>query len=256
MGNLSGVTWPVILAFGNLILSSAIVITAFSLLGYMLTRNLRSPVAQAFSVLLACVLVVFAGDILVPRVENYHATVIWLRVQWIGIALVPAAYLHFSDAVLRSTHQFSTNRRLAVAGSYAFSGILILLALFTDLLVSDGEVTPPLSHLAPGPLFPLFVAYFLVTAVYGAYNIYRARKRSLTPASRRRMTYLTISFAAPGLGVFPYLINSGLAEHVSPSFVLLLAMVANVCVGTMLIVMAYSVAYYGVLGPTASSNMT
>jgi hypothetical protein len=249
MGNFAGLTWPVILAFGNLILSSAIVITAFSLLGYMLSHNLRSPVAQAFSVLLACVLVVFAGDILVPRVENYQATDIWLRVQWIGIALVPAAYLHFSDAVLRTTHSFSRQRRLAVSASYVFSGLLILLALFTDLLVTDGQVRPPLSHLAPGLLFPVFLIYFLLTLAYGAYNIYRARRRSLTPASRRRMTYLTISFAAPGLGVFPYLINSGLAEHLNPSFVLLLVMAANVAVGAMLIIMAYSVAYYGVLSP-------
>ena len=45
-----------ILSFINLIFSSAIVITAFALLGYMLTHNLRSSVAQSFSVLLACVL--------------------------------------------------------------------------------------------------------------------------------------------------------------------------------------------------------
>ena len=68
MGELSGLTWPVILAFSNLILSSAIVITAFSLLGYMLTRNLRSRVGQTFSILLACVLIVFAGDVLITRV--------------------------------------------------------------------------------------------------------------------------------------------------------------------------------------------
>src|SRR5512135_2234742 len=142
MGNFAGLTWPVILAFGNLILSSAIVITDFSLLGYMLAHNLRSEVAQAFSVLLACVLLVFAVDILVPRVENYGATVMWLRVQWIGIALVPAGYLHFSDAVLRTTHSYSAHRRLAVIGSYVFSSLLIVLALFTDLLVTSGALTP------------------------------------------------------------------------------------------------------------------
>src|SRR5512137_2098919 len=97
-----GPTWPVVLAFANLLLSSAIVITAFSLLGFMLTRNLRSAVAQTFSVLLTCVLIVFAIDIIVPRLESVHAATIWLRVQWIGIALVPAGYLHFSDAVLRT----------------------------------------------------------------------------------------------------------------------------------------------------------
>jgi hypothetical protein len=249
MGITSGLTWLVVLAFGNLILSSAIVITAFSLLGYMITHNLRSAVAQTFSILLACVLIVFAVDILVPRAENHVATIVWLRVQWIGIAMVPAAYLHFSDAILRTTHSYSRPRWLIVIASYVFSGILVLLALFTNLLVTDGRVAPPLSHLIAGPLFPVFVAYFVLTAAYGAYNVYRARKRSLTPASRRRMTYLTISFAAPGLGVFPFLINSGFTENVSPVFLLILSMLADAAVGTMLIVMAYSVAYYGVLSP-------
>jgi hypothetical protein len=250
MGELPGLSWLVVLAFVNLILSSAIVITAFSLLGYVLTHNLRSSVAQAFSVLLACVLLVYACDIIIPRVEGAQAVVIWLRVQWIGIAMVPAAYLHFSDALLRSTRHFSQRRTLVVIGSYGFSAALMLLALLTDVLVSDGNLLSPVSHLKAGPLFPLFVAYFTATAVYGAYNVIRARRRCLTPALRRRMLYLAGSFAAPGLGVFPYLIvSAGLVTYLGPAPVLLLAMIASVFVGTMLVVMAYTVAYYGVLTP-------
>jgi hypothetical protein len=253
MFELWGVTWPVVLSFINLILSSAIVITAFSLLGYILTHNLRSPVAQSFSVLLACVLVVFAGDVIIPRTVTYRAAVVWLRVQWIGIAMVPAAYLHFSDAVLRTTRHFSARRRFVVALSYLFSFTLVFLALFTDALVYDGIVTPPISRLSAGPLFPVFLAYFAATGGYGAWNIIRARRRCLTPASRRRMTYLTLSFAAPGLAVFPYLVTagltSGLADQIDPIIVLLMVMAANILIGTMLVLMAYSVAYYGVLSP-------
>ncbi|MBP1778575.1 MAG: hypothetical protein H6Q86_4586, partial [candidate division NC10 bacterium] len=250
MGELSGLTWSVVLAFVNLILSSAIVVTAFSLLGYVLTHNLRSSVAQAFSVLLACVLLVYACDIIIPRVESGQAVEAWLRVQWIGIAIVPAAYFHLSDALLRSTRHFSRRRRMAVIASYLVSAALVFLALFTNVVVTDGDVTPPISHLEAGPLFPLFVAYFATIATYGAYNVVRARRRCLTPASRRRMTYLAVSFAAPGLGVFPYvIISSGLVTQLSPSVVLFLAVIANILVGAMLVVMAYSVAYYGVLTP-------
>ncbi len=245
----SGLTWSVILAFGNLILSSAIVITAFALLGYMLTRSLRSPVAQTFGVLLLCVLLVFAGDIVIPRVESVQAATVWLRVQWIGIALVPAAYLHFSDAVLRTTRHFSQRRRLVVVTCYLFSVIFVFLALFTDALVFNGNSAPPVRHLVAGPLFSIFVTYFFGTATYGAWNVIRARQRCLTPASRRRMAYLIVSFAAPGMGVFPYLVASGLVDRVSPIPILLLVMVANLAVGTMLVVMAYSVAYLGVLSP-------
>ncbi len=246
----SGLSWSVIFAFGNLILSSAIVLVAFSLLGYILTRSLRSEVAQTFSILLACVLLVFACDIIIPRVEAHRAAALWLRVQWIGIALVPAAYLHFSDAVLRTTRHFSMRRRLVVVASYLFSVAFILLALFTHALVYDDRtLTSTDDHLTAGRLFPLFVAYFVSTAIYGGWNVFRARRRCLTPTSRRRMTYLTLSFAAPGLGVFPYVLAAGIIGRLDPLIILLFSMAANFAVGTMLVVMAYSVTYLGVLSP-------
>lgn len=243
----AGLTWPVILSFGNLIFSSAIVITAFALLGYTVTRNYRSEVIRTFSVLLVCVLIVSGADIIIPRVESFPAVLVWLRVQWIGIALAPAGYQHFSDAVLRTTRHFSARRRLLVAASYVCSLILVYLALFTDTLVFNGDFSPPVTHLRAGPLFPLFVVYFFSTVTYGAWNVIRARSRCLTPASRRRMAYLIGSFAAPGLGVFPYLLTSGLIGRLSPGTILLLNMAANLAVGTMLVVMAYAVTYLGVL---------
>ena len=64
------------------------------------------------------------------------------------------------------------------------------------------------------------------------------------------MTYLALSFGAPGIGVFPYLIlSSGLVGELNPAPVLLLAVLANILVGAMLVVMAYAVAYYGMLTP-------
>ena len=162
---------------------------------------------------------------------------------------MPAAYLHFSDAVLRTTGHWSLRRRAVVIASYLTSGLLVLIALFTNLLVHDGSFAPPVPHLAPGPLYPLFVAYFIATAAYGGWNVYRARRRCLTPTSKRRMTYLTWSFAAPGLGVFPYLLTLGAAAAVPAPVILLLSLVANFAVCTMLVVMAYSVTYLGVLSP-------
>jgi len=58
------------------------------------------------------------------------------------------------------------------------------------------------------------------------------------------MTYLALAFFAPALGVFPYLIASGLASRAPEVLVLLTSMAASILVGLMLIVMAYSVSYY------------
>lgn len=238
-----------VLAFANLILSSAIVLTAFSLLAYLLTHNFRSPVARAFCALLTFVSVVYAGDVVVNLLNGDPAALNWLRFQWLGIAFVPAAYLHLSDTLLRTGYAFSLPRRVGVFLIYALGLAFCILALTTDLVVQDGVVKEELAYLAAGPLFPVFAFYYGATTIAGAFNLYQARRRCLTPTARRRMTYMTVSFIAPALGVFPFLLFASMSAYLPPTIVLALASLGNVAVVLMLILMAYAVAYYGILTP-------
>lgn len=233
----------------NQVLSATIVLTSFSLLIYLLTHNFRSAVARAFCALLAFVLIVYVGDVVLYEVKTEVAAIFWLKFQWIGIALVPAAYLHFSDALLRTTHFRARWQRIAVALSYAISLAFLGLVFFGDVLVSDGVHLPQASHLEPGPLFWVFTLYFLITVIWGAANIRRARQRCLTRASRRRMTYLGLAFVAPALGVFPYLVLTSMPSPLPPAGFQLLLLVGNVGVLLMIVLMAYSVAYFGALTP-------
>jgi len=240
--------WMSILIYGNLVLSSAILILAFSLFAYILTFNLHSRVGRAFAALLLGVIIVYSGDVILPRVEWQES---WLRFQWLGIALVPAAYLHFTRMVLLATWLQPENRRWTwvVRAAYILSGIFAILAVATDVLVRPATGAVPVTYLQPGPLFPLFTIYFIVATLWGGFNLLQARSYARTMASRRRLNYLLWSFAAPALGVFPYLILVSRAGATSPSAILIFASIANVAVGIMLVVMAYSVAYYGVLSP-------
>jgi hypothetical protein len=235
----------------NRALSSAIVILAFSLLVYVLIYNLRSSVARSFSALIACVCITYVGDVALFETASLRDAVVWLKIQWIGIAFTPAAYLHFSDALLRTTHSLSSLRRWAVRGGYIIGFLLLPLAFWTGLLVHDGIYNPGITQFKAGPLFWLFSIYFFAAVAWGAYNIYRARQRCLTSTSRRRMTYLAASFAAPALGVFPYLL---VASAPSSSFwpqasFFTVLFFGNVGIALMIAVMAYSVAYFGVLTP-------
>ena len=237
------------LALTNFILSAGIVITSFSLLAYILVNNLRSSVARGFCALLACVLVVYFGDLLLFSATVLNAAERWLRFQWVGIAFVPAAYLHFSDALLRTTNVQSRWRRNAGLASYLVSAVFLWAAVFSDLIVRDGVLIPRTPRLQPGPLFGLFILYFFVAVGWGLGNTSWARRRCLTSTSRRRMTYLAVSFAAPALGVFPYLMVTSRLAPSTPEIFWLVLIVANVGVGAMLVVMAYTVAYFGVLTP-------
>lgn len=235
----------------NRALSSAIVILAFSLLVYILTHNLRSSVARSFSALIACVCITYLGDVALYETTSLGDAVTWLKVQWIGIALTPAAYLHFSDALLRTTHFLSSLRRWAVRGGYLIGFLFLTLAIGTELVVHDGIYSPGITQFKAGPLFWLFSVYFCAAVAWGAYNIYRARQRCLTSTSRRRMTYLAVSFAAPALGVFPYLLvaSAPSSSFWSQAAFFTVLFMGNVGIALMIVVMAYSVAYFGVLTP-------
>ncbi len=238
-----------ILSLANLILASANVIIGFSLLAYILTNNFRSSVARAFSAMLAFITIVYVGDILVANVVSPPATLLWLRFQWLGIAFVPAACLHFSDALLRTTNAVSAKRRLAVSASYALGLVFFVLAAATDLVVQDGVSLQWISHLAPGPYFGVFTTFFFVTVLTAVVNVFLARQRCLTSTSRRRMTYLTVAIIAPGFGVFPFLLVATMPSFLSPNAIFGLSLVGNLAIGLMTVLSAYTVAYQGVFAP-------
>ncbi len=234
----------------NLFLAGVNLLLTFSLFVYILTHNLRHSAARAFAVLLGFVTIVFGVDVVLSRVTEPAAATVWLKLQWIGIALVPAAYLHFSDALLRTTGAASRNRRIAVAGAYLVGLVFFLLVWRTHLIVEEAVAYAPwATQFTAGPFFWAFVLYFFVTSAWGFANTLWARQRTLTSTSRRRMTYLVVTFAAPGLAVYPYLLLASLPARLPPLLLMGVLLVGNLGVAAMLVIMTYSVAYHGTLAP-------
>ncbi len=249
MGFLSASELQGLLELINVVLASGIVIVSSALLLYLIIYNPRNSVARSFATLLACVLVTYFVDLALTGVEDLEPAVPWLRIQWVGIAFTPAAYLSFSNALLITTAARSRLRDVAVRLSYLLSALLLLGVAFTDLVVRGGALVPRAAHLLPGPLFPLFIVYFFAAVIWGALNVLWARRRCLTSTSRRRMAYLMATFAAPAAGVFPYLLLTGWPARVPGTALWLLLVLGNVAVGLMLVLLAYSVAFFGALTP-------
>jgi hypothetical protein len=240
-----------ILAYLNVALSSVVVILAFSLLAYTLTYNFRSDVARWFAFLLFCVALVYSGDVALERAMTAESAGRWLRLQWLGIALLPAASYQFSVSVLRTTN-FRLGRRKTVGTLIlVISAVSAIFALFTPLIVKSVNYVPPFSYLEAGPLYWFFAALFLFTTILALGNIWKARSRSLTEGTRRRMRYLLLGISAPSIGTFPYLIGASRLSE-TPDFsaiVLVIALFVNAFVAIMLPVMSYSVSYFGVMTP-------
>jgi hypothetical protein len=235
----------------NVLASSILAILAFSLFAYTLTYNFRNQVARRYALVLLCVMLVYSCDVALDRVVTADSAARWLRVQWLGIAGMPAAAYLFSMAVLATTNYRIGRRRWIALGTIAISTISAVDALLGQWIVGDVRFTPPLSYLEAGPLFWLFAVYFGVVGLLALGNIWKARERCLTQTSRQRMTYLLLGFVAPGIGVFPYLIAlSRMAPALeSSAAVLILSLAGNIAVGFMLLLVGYTVAYFGVLTP-------
>src|SRR5690554_2994250 len=95
----------------NETLTATVVIFAVSILLYNLTRHSQHPVTQASSVVLLCVTLTYLGDVFVSLDPGRQYLDLWLRFQWLGIAFVPAALFHLSDALLATTGRPSRGRR-------------------------------------------------------------------------------------------------------------------------------------------------
>lgn len=241
-----------LLTFSNVAISSIVVILAFSLLAYTFTYNFLSPVARRFALLLGCIMVVYASDVAINRVVTAASAERWLRFQWLGVALVPAAYYLFSLAVLETTNYRIGRRRWVATAVSAIGLVSALMALFGHQLVDQVRFTPPISYLEAGPYFELFITYFVVTVLFALRNIWKARSRCLTDRIRQRMTYLLLGFAAPGVGVFPYLVALSRVMVASPRVslpVLFFSLVGNIAVAVLLVLMSYTVVYFNVLTP-------
>lgn len=234
----------------NQILTAANAITAVSLLFYSLTFNLRERVARTFAQLLACVAVVYLGDILASTTQVDSELAMWLRLQWLGIAFIPVTFLHLSDALLEVTGRPSRGRRRTVVlVSYAFTSGILLSAAFTDSLVGELRFIGNAGYLHPGPIFWLFTFYMLVLLAFTGLNYWRAYQRSLTRASKRRFRYLIIGSFGPLLATYPFLMVVG---PIGVSFPILFWFVLNsitLAVAMMLVLMAYAIAYFGVSSP-------
>ena len=228
----------------NETLTAGNAIIAVSLLLFNLTRNMSNRVAKTSSVVLACVTIAYVVDSFISLGPNTNAHQLSLRLQWIGIAFIPAAMLHLSDALLATTGLPSRGRRKRIVRIlYLIASAFLVLIAFTDELVQFVNVNGNLSNQA-GSIFILYIIYFLGANGFAFYNVQRARKRCLTRGTERRMAYLQIAILTPAIGIFPYsvLLNPGDEFSI---FGLILVNIANIIIILMLVFLSYPLYFFG-----------
>jgi hypothetical protein len=234
----------------NQLLAAGISITAFSLLLYALSFNLKDKVARSFAFIMGCVVVVFVGESVAGVVSSPTWIEVWYQIQWLGIIMLPAAYVHLSDAILVTTGRPSRGRRTKlVKATFLISFVFLIMVPFYILvgpLVTDGVVAP---HLERTSLTWVFSAFYILSMIWAWVNFQRAYHRTVTSSGRRRIGYLIGGALAPALGSFPYLLFGSTFASQHPYVFWLTAVVSNVLVSGLIIIMAYAVAFFGVSWP-------
>ena len=235
----------------NETLASGIIIIAASILLYNITRNLKNRVARSSAILLGCVTMAYLSDVFIALGPGARAYEVALRMQWIGIAFMPAAMFHLADALLATTGLPSRGRRKRVLRAmYLMSAGFLLAAAFTNLLVQPVAVRPDVLNgeravsLRGGVLFPAYVAYFIAAVISAFLFTQRARQRCLTRNTRRRMGYLQFAMLTPALGIFPFSVLLGPGEEFS-LIGLMLVNIANIVMILMLLFLAYQLSLFG-----------
>jgi hypothetical protein len=240
-----------ILQLTNSVLEAAIVILIASVLLYGVGAAIRNQVARASSLLLTFTVIAYLGDLFLTQVSSPDDMARWLRLEWVGIAFVPSAYLHLSIALLQLGRNARVGpwRRILIWVAYGCSAITLALSARTDLIVRGAVADLAAPQLQPGVLFPVFAVLFGAFIVLGAGYQLQARRRSRTATMRRRITYLIASAGGPVISVFPYLLITGQRTIVPHSLFWFIQVVGNTVVGITIFFLTYSVAYFGVSEP-------
>jgi hypothetical protein len=233
-----------LLQASNEVLAAAIVVLAMSLVLYNLSRNRHNRVARTSGAVLACIMPPYIADIFISLAPITSALATALRLQWIGIAFMPAALFHLSDALLATTGLPSRGRRRrAVRVLYLISFIFLITATLTDVMI-----VPVLSvrgvSLQGSPLLGLFITYYVIISLATFINVNRARQRCLTRSAERRMAYLQLAILTPAIGIFPFSVlltpDNAFSLPVTVSIV-----VANFLIVGMLIFLSYPLSFFG-----------
>ncbi len=230
----------------NQILTAGVAITAMGILMYALGFNLRDRVAQTFGVVLGFIVMIFAGEI-VANVSNTPGFIaFWLRLKWAGLAMLPAAYFHFSDAILTLTGRPSRGRRSKVVW-IAYAASLVWLVLI-GVGVTVGEVVDqkaPMPYLERTAGTVAFGVYYLLLMGLCFYNLARTVLRSSTTTTRRRLLYLFVGSGAPALASIIFLFHGNALFARNPDFFWLLSILGSSLTGVAVVVMAYVVSFFG-----------
>ena len=232
------------------VLTAGGAITAFSLLIYVITFQLRDIVTRSYTCLLACIVLILGTDAFFTTTSRLIDLIFLLRLQYIGLILLPSAYFYFSNALLTITGKPSEGKRTLFGVITLIISVVFLYFNFTGKLFLDiAIINSPVPSIERTRIFDLFSIYFVLVMATAWYNFIRALNRTASNRSKRRMLYLVIAAFGPALGSFPYLLYGSDIIRSFPSIFWMVSIIAYFVISFSIVVMTYTVSFFGLPWP-------
>ena len=237
-----------ILETTNQILYAGVAITAIALLMYGTGFNYKDRIVQTFALILLCVVLIYTGET-VANVSTRPAYIqLWLQLKWVGLVMLPAVYLHFSDALLTLNGRPSRGRRTKVVWLvYLITGIAAILIFFGITVGGLAENKAPMFYLQRNQVTFYFGIFYIIVMLMVSYNLLRAMIRTATTTGLRRMFYLMAGAAAPAITSIIFLFHGNRWFGLHPIYFWTFSILASLLTGFFLLLMTYSVSFFGLM---------
>lgn len=232
----------------NQIMYAGVAITAIALFMYATGFNYRDRIVQTFGLILACVAMIYTGETMANVSNRPEYIQLWLQLRWVGLMMLPAVYLHFSDALLTLMGRPSRGRRYRVVWLvYILTGIAAILIFFEISVGGLAKTLAPVYYLERNQVTFYFGVFYILVMVMVSYNMARALFHTVTRTGVRRMVYLMAGAAAPALTsiIFLFYGNSWFAIH--PHYFWFLSIIASGITMVFLVVLTYAVSFFGLM---------
>ncbi|MGH2403903.1 MAG: ATP-binding protein [bacterium] len=154
---------------------------------------------------------------------------LWGRFAFASATMIPASFLGF----IRSYPTVSRwPSPVLVTTTLGLGAIIALLSLVTPLMVYGNVMTPQGLVRKTGPLYPLFIAYFLVTSSL-ALIVFVSKWRRSRSLARAQLQYLAIGLTVTAAGgittnlILPALTGKSTHTWIGPYFTLLFVVIVG-----------------------------
>lgn len=232
----------------NQILYAGVAITAIALLMYGTGFNFKDRIVQTFALILLCVVFIYTGETVANVSTQPEYIQLWLQLKWVGLVLLPAVYLHFSDALLTLNGRPSRGRRTTVVWLvYLITGIAAILIFFGVTVGGLAENKAPMFYLQRNQVTFYFGIFYIIVMLMVSYNLVRAMIRTATTTGLRRMIYLMAGAAAPAITSIIFLFHGNRWFGLHPIYFWTFSILASIVTGFFLLLMTYSVSFFGLM---------